>query len=325
MRVAGRGLGEEMQLVFASALAPTAGKAAAAPGQSRGGQPALSIDLWDEAETGVAWDRDAVELSWRRLGPPRGDLIRVAPDRSAIHFQGQRWRALLLRRAGRLIASVDSVTSLSHQDRCRPFNAPLVAWLFDRGYQVVHAAVVERDGQGVLIAGPENSGKSTVALACVAAGYGFVGDDQVALAVERVAPRAHAVYSLSALDPSQIASFPWLKEAAAPAPPGEGGKTLLRLARVASVPLVGSAAIRVGILPQVGAGPRELLLASPAAALRAIAPTSLLLQPMTAGPTGLDTLASFLQTIPVHRLAGSSELRGIPPLVDRALDQALTR
>jgi hypothetical protein len=44
----------------------------------------------------------------------------------------------------------------------------------------LHAAGVACAGRAALIVGDSGSGKSTAALACASAGFGFLGDDQVA-------------------------------------------------------------------------------------------------------------------------------------------------
>ena len=54
----------------------------------------------------------------------------------------------------------------------------------------VHAAALETDGRGLLLPGRSQSGKSTLAAALAAAGFGFLGDDTIVLAAETLEARA---------------------------------------------------------------------------------------------------------------------------------------
>ncbi|MCA1554990.1 MAG: serine kinase, partial [Chloroflexi bacterium] len=85
-------------------------------------------------------------------------------------------------------------------------------WLSAEQQQVVHAAAVGRDGAGVLLVGPNHSGKSTAALACLTAGFEFAGDDHVLLGM-KTQLSAHCLYSSAKLKPSQVQTFPDLSAA----------------------------------------------------------------------------------------------------------------
>jgi hypothetical protein len=72
-----------------------------------------------------------------------------------------------------LESEADSPFLLTHP--C--FIIPLSELLKRRGLYMVHAAGVSLDGKGLLIAGASGAGKTTLALALVRAGFGFLGDD----------------------------------------------------------------------------------------------------------------------------------------------------
>jgi hypothetical protein len=63
----------------------------------------------------------------------------------------------------------------------------------NRGYLVVHAAGVVRNGIGVVIGGPAGSGKSTLAMACARRGFGVVAEDAV---FARVLPASIELWGL---------------------------------------------------------------------------------------------------------------------------------
>ena len=60
----------------------------------------------------------------------------------------------------------------------------LMELLERRGRYCLHAGCLADDGRGVLVAGPTGSGKSTLTLALVRAGLGFVSDDLVFLTAD---------------------------------------------------------------------------------------------------------------------------------------------
>jgi len=64
----------------------------------------------------------------------------------------------------------------------KPLHSLLLVWHRDRGVPIIHASLLTSAGWGALLVGPENSGKSTVALACIERGMKLVGDDYIALA-----------------------------------------------------------------------------------------------------------------------------------------------
>src|SRR5207237_110630 len=71
-----------------------------------------------------------------------------------------------------------------------------------------HAAAVGNDGRGVLVVGPGRSGKSTTALACLAAGFDYAGDDYVVVSSEP--PHVHSAYCAGKLAWSDLARHPAL-------------------------------------------------------------------------------------------------------------------
>jgi hypothetical protein len=59
------------------------------------------------------------------------------------------------------------------------FTLPLIECAKRRGLYNLHAAGLTRNGRGLLIAGTSGTGKSTLTLALMRAGFGFMGDDMV--------------------------------------------------------------------------------------------------------------------------------------------------
>jgi hypothetical protein len=70
------------------------------------------------------------------------------------------------------------------------------------GWVPAHGAAVGREGQFVLLAGPSQSGKSTAAIACAAAGWDYAGDDFVM--VEPESKRVEPIYASGRLRPGAV-------------------------------------------------------------------------------------------------------------------------
>ena len=75
---------------------------------------------------------------------------------------------------------------------------------------MLHAAAVGTADGGVLIVGRGGVGKSTTALACLAAGMKYVADDYLVVQLDPE-PRAFQLYGTAKLEASQLRHFPELQ------------------------------------------------------------------------------------------------------------------
>jgi hypothetical protein len=283
--------------------------------------PGLTIDLWDLRETGVkglpAAERDAVGRRWDLLD---GVFATSADGRIASHqLPGSvTW---LDRRTAQLVGWFDDGRSLSLHQRAKPLQVPLAVWAHDRGLQAVHAAAVARGDRGVLIPGSSGSGKSTVALSCLEAGYHYLGDDWIGVAV---APGgdfvAHALYASALLDPAHATRFPHLQPHAIPPPDPSEPKALVLLARVFPARLGSSAPLCALALPRiVGRTAAACRPASKAEALRILAPSSIFTMRPRGGREGLERIARLVERLPAYWLDIGDDLSEIPRRIDEIL------
>lgn len=130
------------------------------------------------------WDGTASKLSlppppWRGvdfLGDSRirghisGPLI-ATYDADAQLFQ------LLDRPGRRAILHVADESQLPAWHDRAPFRSLLSRWADTSGLALMHGSSVAVDGAAVVVAGRSGAGKSTTAMACLAAGMDFLGDD----------------------------------------------------------------------------------------------------------------------------------------------------
>jgi hypothetical protein len=184
---------------------------------------------------------------------------------------------------------------------------PLFAWLVeDCGSAFVHAAVVGHEAGGLLLAGPSGSGKSTAALACVCAGARFLADD---CAILSLGPelRARSVYRTAKVGRARLADdFTELRSLETELE-HDRGKAILAFPREGQM-LLSRCPIAAIVVPSVvDHSSSRLERISPAAALTALAPSTLLQVPGTTAKT-LDILAAAVGSVPCYRLAAGDRL-----------------
>lgn len=279
----------------------------------------LTIELWDRDRAGVAFPPALREPEWTWTGV---DQQLAATDRGRVlRLEGRGAVTVLDRGARGILGSCDRAADIPLNEAAQPLSEPLTVWLHDRGVQRVHAAAVARDGRALLIAGPGGSGKSTTALACALDGWGYLGDDKVGIEEGTDGDfRALALYVSACADQPLLARHPRL------VPHGTGGaasKSLIAMGRVPGVRLESAAPVRAVLIPRViGAAARtSVRRISPVTALRALAPTSLLL-PFGAGRPGLESLAKLVESTPCFAIDIGRDPETVADLAGEALDRA---
>jgi hypothetical protein len=95
---------------------------------------------------------------------------------------GARGRALCDVRARRVLAAYPATDENGVWVAAHPlFTIPLAELLKREGRFMVHAAGLARDGRGLLVPGASGAGKTTLTLALLRSGFGFLADDTVFL------------------------------------------------------------------------------------------------------------------------------------------------
>ena len=90
-----------------------------------------------------------------------------------------------------------------------PFRTILTWWAADRGLAMVHASAVAWGDGAALIAGGSGAGKSTTAMACLAAGLDLLGDDACVVGLDPE-PHLWSVYRRAKLEPDAAQWLPSL-------------------------------------------------------------------------------------------------------------------
>ena len=180
-----------------------------------------------------------------------------------------------------------------------PFRAILHWWLGSRGILQVHGGAVGLSEAGVLLVGRGGSGKSTTALACLAAGLRYAGDDFVAVST-RPEPHVHSLYGSGKVEPNHLQRFPELVKAVSNPEPGPREKSIVFVEHVHPGAAIAGFPLHAVVVPRVVARSPEtrLVPTSGAAALAALAPSTVfLLYPST--PQTFAELAALVRSVPM--------------------------
>lgn len=317
LRLAGR----TVRIAFAGdALVPTV-LGALAPRLSANGEgpPGLTLKLWDARTTGVSAPLPP--------GPPsafglRGEVLGYSAEpvfAACSHASGA--LSVLDAESATGYFWVRDIRDLALHELGAPLLS-LFGWFFRaRGTQLVHAAVVGRGGQAVLLAGPGGSGKSTTALACLGAGLEHIADDY-ALVSGVSHPIVHALYATAKLNADSLVRLPHFARAVRNTERDPEEKALLDLGPATGVRLAENAALRAIVLPSVRAGAAPAL--TPIAAgevLRALAPSSIF-QVASAGASTFASLGALVKAVPAFRLDLGSDLSAVAASVASLLPPA---
>ncbi len=277
--------------------------------------PALTIDVWDVHETGVA----AAHLATvDTTAPPI--LMKTSDDGRFVGEDRHHGTVWLDRTRSRIVGCTLAANRLNLDERARPFHKMLSAWLEDRGVQFVHAGLITHAGKGILFVGNGGAGKSTSSIACLRAGMGYLGDDFIGLGHDDGRFVGHGLYASCLLNVHHIKRFPDL-QALAHAPNYDvEEKFVLYLTEAFPANLRRRISIDALVLPRVVEQPQTTFrAATKAATLMAMAPTSVMLLPRP-NRAAFDRLTQLVSTTPSYWLELGRDVDRIPDAVKTLAD-----
>lgn len=281
--------------------------------------PALTVDLWDESATGVGCVGCVAEED---LNQP-GDFA-VSPEGRFVVTERAQTGTVFDRREQRLVGWIGDAGDLTLYELGRPLHTELLQWHRDHGLLAVHAGLVARRGDGVLFGGPGGSGKSTVALTCLLAGFDYLADDYVGVdGGAREGYLGHSLYCSTHLEPEHLSRFPPLRPHAIPGSLPREDKSLILLSDAFGDRLARRARVRAIALPRVvDSEHTDLHPASTVEALKQLAPSSLMLLPYAGvGKTAFERLSSMVERLPTFWLELGRDLDQIPHRVGEILEK----
>lgn len=209
-------------------------------------------------------------------------------------------------------------------ERAAPLRMSLAWHLDQNGSSFLHGAAVTRAEDAALIVGPGGSGKSTTALSCLLAGFGYLGDDYCVSSAD--GERVHSVYGSAKLAPvglDAVEGFETLRADADDMIGTHGEKLVVWPNRVLADRMVASARIRAVVAPTVGTTTdSHLEPISPGVALAALAPSTILQLPGI-GSLSLEHMAALTTAVPCWGLTLGSDRDGVVAAIDEVIERSV--
>jgi hypothetical protein len=167
--------------------------------------PDVTFHIWDSTSTGVPMPPPPFP---QRCLTDRGDIwgMNSRRIRTAFHWIECSVNLMDLER-GEAVYWVQSEETLPYWCKASPLRTLFHWWMERKGHQLLHAAAVGDGQSALLITGKGGVGKSTTALACLAAGMRYLADDYLVVGLEPE-PRVYSLYATAKLDPAQLERFP---------------------------------------------------------------------------------------------------------------------
>lgn len=317
LRIAGGGFADKLPGALAHLQRPAAG------------EPSLTIHAWDDESTGTSLPR----LLSRYLHFVQMHCFDyLGPRNEMTDFHGPRIRAIMhldpvivsLFDAERSVALywTRDVARIPIWDWGTPLRIILNEWAKLHGLFLAHSGAVGLADGGVIFAGKSGSGKSTSALACL--GHGdllYAGDDYSLLSVTEQ-PRVHSLYCSAKLKGlADFDRFSHLLPMVVNRDHLERQKALVLLHEAFRDRVTAGFPLRAILVPRITGRPDTTIEpSSPIAALRALAPSTLLQLPGDGRET-MTRLSALVRRVPVYGLNAGTRMGGIAESVEALLKQ----
>jgi hypothetical protein len=207
----------------------------------------FAINVIDSAHCGVARPRlgwRASDFGFKRVVPGWSDK-----ERTTYFLRGESGLAVADWRSDRAYVWVPSIEAINTYDKAAPFR-----WIIDglaqrHGLTTMHAAVIGEGGIGLLIVGQGGRGKSTLALAAIAAGMDYLSDDYCL--VDAQPPySAYRLFNTAKVRVDSEVAVSWIAGLEHDIEASDGGKRIFNLARHVPEVLSDRLEIRAILLPE---------------------------------------------------------------------------
>lgn len=173
-----------------------------AGGDPTGGGPVLEIEVEGGTEGPEPHDGEAVLASFDNGFELRRDGAVIV-----LHGAGCHARLDVAEGVGRVRVPPSDGAKAVHWTSCAVVLESLLILLRRYDLFAVHAAALAHDGRGIVLAGPADSGKSTLALRLVEHGWSYLSDDTILLDAAAEPLKIRGLRAHFSLDPEAEALF----------------------------------------------------------------------------------------------------------------------
>jgi hypothetical protein len=255
-----------------------------------------------------------------RTGPHDGQTIYFKNDDFALAFNFPRKHLSIVNfKDSKALFWIPDIDSLYPLDG-RPFRT-IFQWLLEKyNLQIVHAAGVGTSRGGVILTGKSGAGKSTVAAACLNSPLFFAGDENVILSTQS-SPTVYSLYNSTNLDINSLDRLQFMQKENIQIKEKRIDKKLISLYQNFPNKMISQFPLRAVIVSQiVGTGNSHLERLSSAAALTALAPTSIFQVPGSKKEAFLR-MSDIVKKTPCYKLSVGESLEDIPPLIIKLIEK----
>lgn len=266
------------------------------PGQA---SAAFTIRIFDSATTGVRpppppWGPDDYLA--------QGEIAGYNDDRFKTFFQADAGcLSMIDLEAGSAVFWVRDPADYPMWMEAAPLRTIFGWWARGAGLQMIHGAGIGTESSGMLITARGGSGKSTSALRALLGGLRYAGDDYVVVDTDRRI--MHSIYNTAKVDDNSIDRFfPHLRAASRGRVVSPDAIKHVFFLHETFGEQLGDVPMSMVALPRVSEAEQSSLESvSPAAALHALAPTTLF-QLAGSGGQELRAMSRLVRAVPTYQL-----------------------
>ena len=161
----------------------------------------LALEDEGTPDAELSYWRDDSAFYLPGLAPEGAEIYKVSDETGELHIL-----------SGYFVKGIDRVRHRYYICRCAPEDGPLFGyshdmlplldlWARDNGWCIFHGAAVGENGKGVVLAGRNHAGKSTLAIACMLRGMDLVTDDQYVAELSGGTMTAMPIYRILGVNP----------------------------------------------------------------------------------------------------------------------------
>jgi hypothetical protein len=190
------------------------------------------------------------------------------------------------------------------------------------GWRIVHAATLGLDGKATLVVGAGGAGKSGTTLSGIAHGLSSVGDDYVAIDLDREVPRAWPVMKLMKQDARGLGRLGIKPESVTDEGPNWQNKYEFDFEQISRGKRAESLDLHAVLMPKVAHAKRSTITRIPSrAAMLALAPSNLLQLP-GGWKEGMSFIAELIRRLPCYSIELSEDPAEIADAIGSFLRKA---
>lgn len=276
----------------------------------------LRLRAWDTESTGIGLAPPGRNLD--DFGP-LGEILNVESSSVFASFADPGILSVLDRDRGTAFYWTARASKLPGWEHAAPARSLLGAMLRPNHRHLVHAAAIGVNGAGALLVGHGGAGKSSTAVACLARGHAFLGDDYCAVSMDPE-PTVHSIFSTGKLFPADAAILSPAIDASRYEGKPDDEKRILFFADDPAAPLPKALPLRAIFAPRLGDGGATR--ARPMRAMNAVLPvlTSTAAQTPGVGGELLVALSRLARTLPCFELVLGSDRTAVADVIQRTME-----